>query len=100
MLNFNQTIQFINKSNLTILYFPSSAQFFGDALSRQFDKIYLQDQNENLFKYFAEIQPPVKVASAVVILTVLVALEEKIKATGRASPNQTFQGLVRVRLTQ
>ena len=46
-------------SNLTILYFPGSAQFFADALSRQFDKIYLQDKNENISKYFGEIQPPV-----------------------------------------
>ena len=45
-------------SNLTIVYFPGTAQFFVDALSRQFDKIYLENKTENLSKYFGEIHPP------------------------------------------
>ena len=45
-------------SNLSVQYFPGAGQFFADALSRQFDKVYLDDQNINLSKYFAEIQPP------------------------------------------
>ena len=44
-------------SNLTVLYFPGSGQFFADALSRQFDKVYLEDKSQNISKYFAEIQP-------------------------------------------
>ena len=38
-------------SNLTVLYFPGSGQFFADALSRQFDKIYLEDKSQNISKY-------------------------------------------------
>ena len=45
-------------SNLTIVYFPGSAQKLADALSRQFDKIYLENKTENLSKYFGEIHPP------------------------------------------
>merc|ERR1712215_487904 len=45
-------------SNLSVQYFPGAGQFFADALSRQFDKVYLEDQNCNVSKYFAEIQPP------------------------------------------
>merc|ERR1712215_209777 len=44
-------------SNLSVQYFPGTGQFFADSLSRQFDKVYLEDKTSNISKYFAEIQP-------------------------------------------
>ena len=44
-------------NNLSIVYFPGSAQFFADALSRQFDRVYLENKSENLSKYFGELHP-------------------------------------------
>ena len=42
------------------MYFPGTAQFFADALSRQFDRVYLENETENLSKYFGDLHPPVK----------------------------------------
>ena len=38
----------------------SLKKFFADALSRQFDRVYLENKSENLSKYFGELHPPVK----------------------------------------
>ena len=45
--------------NLSVLYLPGSAQFMSDALSRQFDRVFLANTGSNISQYFAELLPPV-----------------------------------------
>ena len=44
--------------NLSLYYFPGNAQFLADALSRQYNKVFLENTDTTISKHFAELLPP------------------------------------------